>query len=68
MTGANPVHEHIDALGADQNAACDLLERAIRLPRHAGRTLRLAVAFHRRAETAMADLDDFINHLERHGR
>ncbi|MEV7190124.1 hypothetical protein [Kitasatospora sp. NPDC093102] len=80
MTGANQVQEHIDTLEADQDTARDLLERALRLagrqvdrhpqpslPGLAGRTIRLAVAFHRRAEAATG-LDDFINYLERQGR
>ncbi|MEV6011993.1 hypothetical protein AB0M29_34945 [Streptomyces sp. NPDC051976] len=81
MTGTNPVQDHIDALEADEEAARGLLDRALHLarrqsdrhpapplPESAGRTLRLAVGFHRRAETAAAELDDCINYLKRNGR
>ncbi len=81
MTGDNPVQDRIDALEADEDRAHVLLERTLRLahrssgrrtgptpPALAGRTLRLAVAFHRRAKAAVTELDNFINHLERHGR
>jgi hypothetical protein len=81
VTGTNPVQDHIDALEADQDTARGLLERTLLLARRqtgrhpappppalAGRTLRLAVAFHRRAATAATELDECVNYLERNGR
>jgi hypothetical protein len=76
VTSVNPVQDRIDELEADQDRAASLLERTLRLagrqsdrhlapPRLAERTLRLAVAFHRRARTTRRELDDFINYLER---
>lgn len=81
MTSDNPVQDHIDRLEAAHHEAVELADRALRLARRltacfphrvlpplADRAVRLAVALHYRAERATADLDDFINHLERQGR
>ena len=78
MNGTNHVQDRIDVLEAAEEAAHDLLERTLQLARRqgrhrpgpplAGRTLRLAVSFHRRAETAAVELADFINRLERNAR
>ncbi|MEE1821248.1 hypothetical protein PUR61_03395 [Streptomyces sp. BE20] len=58
MTNADPVQDRIDELETEQDLAKALQSRA----------LRLAVTFHHRAQAAAAELDDFINHLERDGR
>ncbi|MFD8222497.1 hypothetical protein ACFV2U_55030 [Streptomyces sp. NPDC059697] len=84
MTSDNPVQDRIWELQDAERDALALLDRALHLARRltttglgnlrqpwaalANRAVRLAVAFHYRAERAAADLDDFINHLERQGR
>lgn len=84
MTSDYPVQDRIWALEDAERDALALLDRALRLARRltttelgnlrrpwpplADRAVHLAVAFHYRAETAAAELDDFINHLERQGR
>ncbi|MEU1564075.1 hypothetical protein ABZ504_27105 [Streptomyces mirabilis] len=74
MTSTDPVQGRIDELEAAEDRAAALLERTLLLagrhlaPRLAGRTLRLAVAFHQRARTARRELTDAINYLERDAR
>lgn len=78
MTSADTVQDRIDELEAAEDRAAALLERTLLLaggqasrrlaPRLAGRTLRLAVAFHQRSRTARRELTDAINYLERDAR